>query len=188
MIAYQKEKTENAICFFASEHSKRTRKPLTQTFLYKYLGFLDFKSLEETGHPVLGLKYRAMGKGPVPIEIYDKRKTLKTECFEFREVEKNKFVVIPKGQPNLEFFSPYEIKKMHQLVEIYADTFVKASDISEASHQDIRAWRKAWKKRKNSLIDYELQFDEDVEHKDPKGITPAEENFLIYKSIEEAST
>ena len=188
MIAYQKEKIENAICFFASKHRERTKKPLTQTFLYKYLAFLDFKSLEETGHPALGLKYLAMGKGPVPIEIYSKRKTLKTECFEFREVEENKFVVIPKGRPNLEVFSPYEIKKMQQLIEIYADTFVKTSDISEASHQDIKAWRKAYKKKENSIIEYELQFDGDVMHKKPKELTHAEENFLIYKSIEEVST
>jgi uncharacterized phage-associated protein len=188
LIAYQKEKVENAICFFASKHRESTGKPLTQTFLYKYLAFLDFKSLEETGHPALGLKYLAMGKGPVPIEIYSKRKTLKTECFEFREVEENKFIIIPKGRPNLEFFSPYEIKKMSQLIEIYADTFVKTSDISEASHQDIKAWRKAYKKKENSIIDYEMQFDEDIKLKDPKELKPAEENFLIYKSIEEAST
>jgi len=188
MIAYQKEKIENAICFFASKHSERTKKPLAQTFLYKYLAFLDFKSLEETGHPALGLKYLAMAKGPVPIEIYSKRKDLKTECFEFREVEGSTFIIIAKGRPNLEFFSPYEIKKMQNLVEIYADTFVKASNISEASHQDIKAWRKAYKKKENSIIEYELQFEDDIQHKDPKELKPAEENFLIYKSIEEAST
>jgi len=188
VIAYQKEKIENAICFFASRHIERTKKPLTQTFLYKYLAFLDFKSLEETGHPALGLKYLAMGKGPVPIEIYSKRKTLKTECFEFREVEENRFIIVAKGRPNLEFFSPYEIKKMQQLIEIYADTFVKTSDISEASHQDIKAWRKAYKRKENSPIEYELQFDDGLERKNPRDLTPAEEKFLIFRSIEEAST
>ena len=188
MIAYQKEKIENAICFFASEHSRRTRKPLAQTFLYKYLAFLDFESVEKTGHPALGLKYLAMSKGPVPIEIYSQRKNLKSECFEFREFEEGKFSVIPKGHPSLEFFSPYEIKKMGQLIEIYADAFVRTSDISEASHQAIKAWRKAYKKKENSVIEYSLQFDGDVTRKDPKELTPPEENFLIYKSIEEAST
>ena len=47
MIPYQKEKIENAICFFASEHQKKTKHPLYQTFLYKYLAFLDFESLRE---------------------------------------------------------------------------------------------------------------------------------------------
>ncbi len=188
MIAYQKEKVENAICFFALKHRESTGKPLAQTFLYKYLAFLDFKSLEETGHPALGLKYLAMGKGPVPIEIYSNRKTLKSECFDFRELEENKFIIIAKGRPNLEYFSPYEVKKMSELIEIYADTFVKTSDISEASHQDIKAWRIAYKKKENSIIEYEMQFDEDIKLKDPKELKPAEESFLIYKSIEEAST
>ena len=35
MIPYQKEKIENAICFFANEHQKKTKHPLYQTFLYK---------------------------------------------------------------------------------------------------------------------------------------------------------
>ena len=188
MIAYQKEKIENAICFFASEHRKRTKKPLYQIFLYKYLAFLDFKSIEEMGRPVLDLKYKAMDKGPVPIEIYNARKFLKTECYEFRNVEENKYVIIPKGNPNLDYFSSYEIKKMHEIVEMYADIFVKASDISEASHQDIKAWRRTWKKKPNSIIEYESQFDNDIKQKDPKELSPAEESFLIYKSIKEAST
>jgi len=187
MIAYQKEKIENAICFFASEHRKRTKKPLYQIFLYKYLAFLDFESIEETGHPVLGLKYRAMDKGPVPDEIYNARKFLKTECYEFKNIEENKYVIIPKGNPNLNYFSPYEINKMRRLIEIYADSFVKASDISEASHQNIKAWRKTWKKKPNSIIEYDLQFEGNIKNKDPKELTPAEETLLIRKSIEEAS-
>jgi hypothetical protein len=187
MIAYQKEKTENAICFFASEHTRVTKKPLPQTFLYKYLAFLDFKSLEDTGHPALGLKYIAMERGPVPSELYNKRENLRSECYEFRKIEENKFVIVPKGRPNLEFFSPYEIKQMRRLIEIYADTFVKTSDVSEASHEDIKAWKRAWKKKKNGPIDFELQFDGDIQHKDPKDLTPAEENFLVYESIKEAS-
>lgn len=50
-IPYKDEKLKNAICFFANEHEKLTRKPLSQTFLYKYLAFLDFKSIEHrAGH------------------------------------------------------------------------------------------------------------------------------------------
>ncbi len=187
MTSYQKEKVENAICFFASEHIKRTKKPLPQTFLYKYLAFLDFESLEQTGQPVLGLKYIAMDKGPVPPDLYDKRKDLRTECFEFKDIGGNKFIIVAKGKPDLQFFSPYEIQQMRRLIEIYADRFMKASDVSEASHQDIKAWRKAYEKKRNSEIDYELQFDDDICHKNPKDLKPAEENFLIFKSIQEAS-
>lgn len=183
MIAYQKEKIENAICFFASEHKKRTKKPLYQIFLYKYLAFLDFKSLEETGHPALGLKYLAMEKGPVPIEIYEARKFLSTDCYEFKNIEENKFIIVSKAQPNLDYFSPYEIGKMRELIEIYADSFVTASDVSQTSHE-IKAWQKAWKKKPNSVIDFGLAFDNDIEKKDPRNLSAAEENFLIYKATE----
>ena len=187
MIAYRAEKIKNAICYFAAEHTKRTKKYLPQTFLYKYLAFLDFESLSDTGHPVLGLKYKAMGRGPVPIEIYDKRKGLKTECFEFKELEDEKIIIIPTGRPNLEYFSSYEIQKMRRLIEIFADVFVKASDISEASHESIRAWRETWRKKKNGIIDYDAQFPGDIKNKDEKKLTPSEEHYLIYKSLEEAS-
>jgi len=186
MIVYQKEKIMNAVCFFASEHTKRTKKPLFQTFLYKYLAFLDFESLSDTGHSALGLKYKAMGRGPVPLEIYDNRKGLKTECFEFKELEDEKFIIIPTGRPNLEYFSSYEIQKMCRLIEIFADVFVRASDISEASHESIRAWKETWKKNKNGIIDYDDQFPEDLKHKDEKRLTPPEEHYLIYRSLEEA--
>jgi len=187
MISYQEEKIKNAICFFAWEHNKRTKKLLSQTFLYKYLAFLDFNSVEDTGQPALGLSYIAMERGPVPKEIYDRRRGLKTDCYEFKELEENKFVILPNGRPNLEYFSHYEIDKMHRLIEIYADAFVKASDISEASHQSIRAWEKAWMKKKNSIIEYEMQFDDDIKHKNQNDLASAEEHYLVYKSFKEAS-
>jgi len=187
MIAYREEKIKNAICYFAAEHAKRTKKPLHQTFLYKYLAFLDFESLSDTGQPVLGLKYKAMERGPVPIEIYNKRKGLKTDCFEFKELEDDKFIIMPKGHPSLEYFSSYEIQKMSRLIEIFADVFVKASDISEASHEDIRAWKETWRREKNGIIDYDDQFPGDITYKGEKELTPSEEHYLIYKSLEEAS-
>ena len=185
MIAYQKEKIENAITFFAARHKKATRKPLSQTFLYKYLAFLDFTSLEETGRPALGLRYKAMERGPVPIEIYSKREDLKTPVFEFRKVGETQFVVMPKQDPNLDYFSRYEIDLMDRLIEIYADVFVRAGDISEASHQEIKAWKKAWDKQPNSIIDYELTFNNGFLFKQEDQLTLAEENYLIYKGIEE---
>jgi hypothetical protein len=60
MIPYKNEKIQNAIAFFAKEHCKKVRKPLYQTYLYKYLAFLDFISLREVGRPALELIYKAM--------------------------------------------------------------------------------------------------------------------------------
>jgi len=187
MIPYQKEKLENAICFFASEHQKVTHRPLPQTFLYKYLAFLDFRILEETGIPTLGLEYMAMERGPVPIQLYRDRDKIKSNCFEFKNLGGNLYVVVAKGKPDLDFFSDHEIKEMGRLIEIYADRFVKASDISEASHEDIMAWKKAWKKKQNSLIDYDFAFDEDIYSKPKKSLSFAEECYLTYKALQKAS-
>lgn len=185
MIAYQKEKIENAICFFAYKHKKKTKKLLYQTFLYKYLAFLDFKSLEETGQPALGLKYMAMEKGPVPIELYEKRDHLKTQCFSFKQISDKQYIVVPgKKKPNLDFFSPYEIKKMNELIEIFADKFVQTKQASEASHQDIKAWVRAYNKKPNSIIYYSLQFDKDIFATSEENLTLPEETYLTYGALE----
>jgi uncharacterized phage-associated protein len=184
MIPYQKEKFENAICYFASEHQKRTRKPLTQTYLYKYLALLDFRSLETTGKPLLGLEYMAMERGPVPIKLY--RDPIKSDCFEFRKSEGTSYLVLAKGTPDLDYFSESEMKEMKRLIEIYADQFVKASHMSEASHQEIKAWRKAYRKKINSIIDYDLVFDDDLYTKPGGSLTFAEECYLTYKALKKA--
>jgi hypothetical protein len=187
MIAYQKEKIENAICFFASEHRKKTRRPPTQTHIYKYLALFDFKSVEKTGQPALGLTYRAMENGPVPIEIYSARQNLETSRYAFKSMGENRFVVTSKGKPNLDYFSPYEIKKMYELIDIYADRFVKTDDMSEASHQDIKAWQRSYNEKPNQVIDYSLQFDGDVYSKSEKDLTFPEEAYLTFKTLENLS-
>ena len=185
-IPYREEKIKNAICFFASEHEKHTHKPLSQTFLYKYLAFLDFKSIEVIGRPTLGLIYSAMDKGPVPIEIYANRDKLKNECFVFVPLEEEKYIVKANGKPDLDYFSPFEIGEMNRLIEIYADYFVKASDISEASHETIAAWKKTWAKKRNAIINYDDAFVEDLLTKPHANLSFAEESYLLYKVLEKA--
>jgi uncharacterized phage-associated protein len=187
MIAYQKEKIENAICFFAFEHQKATKQPLYQIFLYKYLAFLDFECLRSIGRPSLGLKYLAMERGPVPIDIYNQRDSYKSDCFKFKKVDENKYIIEPQGRPDLAYFSPYEVSQMRRLIEIFADRFVRSNEMSEASHEEIRAWRRAWRRGKNSIIQFEDEFDEKISVKNPKDLSPAEEAFLIYKGVEQTS-
>lgn len=186
MIPYQKEKIENAICFFASEHKKKARDYLYQTFLYKYLAFFDFDSLQDTGQPALGLTYKAMEKGPVPIEIFENREVIKSECYRFVNLGENKYIIEPIGKPNLDYFSEYEIELLKRLIIIFADKFVKTNEISEASHQSIKAWRKAYKLQKNSIIDLKQHFDDKLLEKDEKDLSFAEQGFLIYLGLEVA--
>lgn len=188
MIPYQTDKVNNAICFFAKEHKKRTRKFLDQTSLYKYLAFLDYETFEERGKPALGLIYRAMPRGPVPDEIYNARHSLKTNCFEFvmRKDEYSsieKFYIIALGEPDMDYFSEYEKDKMKRIVEIFADSSVRASHRSDASHERIKAWKKTWDKNKNSLIDYSLTFDENPKTKNPENLSFAEDCFLTFEAL-----
>lgn len=188
MIAYQKEKTENAICYFASRHKEKTGKYLFQTSLYKYLSLFEFEFLKKYGQPPIGLTYRAMDWGPVPMEIYGKREKYDTPCFSFRKNPEGKITVISKGKPDMDYFSMAEIDEMARLVEIYADEFVTSEDMSKASHSEIPAWRKTYEKKPNEIIDFQLTFDEDIETKPSHKLSPAEEEFLIYKGLKEAAS
>ena len=71
MLPYRKERIENAMFFFAQKHHQKTKNYLSQTFLYKYLAFFEFRYLKATGDMPLELTYKAMERGPVPMEIYN---------------------------------------------------------------------------------------------------------------------
>lgn len=188
MIPYQKQKIENAICFFAKEYKYKTGHNLYSTYLYKFLAFLDFECIKEHGRPSLGLKYLAMERGPVPIDVYDKRHSIKSDCFEFKSQDKDntRFFVIPKGEPDTDYFSDYEIHQMYRLIEIYADTFVKTKDISEASHESIMAWRRAYKRKPNSIMEFQEEFPGNILTRSQDKITVAEENLISFLSLEQA--
>ena len=183
MIAYQKEKIENAICFFALMHKKKTRHYLYQTFLYKYLAFFEYNMLEKNGHISLGLTFKAFQKGPVPIDIYDNRANLNNELFKFEEIDKNKYQIIAKKKPNLDYFSKEEIEEMNILIEIYAKSYIPSKQISEASHEKIKAWKKTYAKAPNTVMDSSLTFDENLFNKNDNELSLAEENYILYNAI-----
>lgn len=183
----QQKTIENAICFFAYEHHKKTKRYLTQTYLYKYLGLLEFNSIKETGKPVLGLTFVAMENGPVPIEIYSERDHIESDCFRFVRLSNDSYQVIPNGKPNLDYFSEFEIQQMKQLIMIYANKFVSLSDIIESSHKEIKAWQKAWDTKPNSKMEYEMTFDDDLYSKSDSELSFAEECFLTYQAIQKSA-
>lgn len=185
MIPYQKEKIKNATLFFAKEHYKKTKKYLYQTFLYKYLAFLDFNSLKDTGRPALGLTYLAFKKGPVPKEIYDKRKDYKINSFKFVDTGDDKIQIVPNknADPDLDYFSRYEINEMKRLIEIYASSYVDSNMISDCSHKEILAWKRTYEKNKNGVIDYALTFKENIYEKNEEALSVQEESYKTYKAI-----
>ncbi|MBA7580844.1 hypothetical protein ES708_22739 [subsurface metagenome] len=183
MIAYKKEKRENAMCYFATEHFNRTTRNVPQTTLYKYLAYLDFTSLKEIGKPALELEYKAMSEGPVPPEIYNRRKNYKSRLVEFIPTGENKYIVRPKGNADLDYFSKHEIRKMNELINKYAIRSMSEKEIIDRicddSHKEIRAWKVAHDIKENTIMRYEDTF-ENIFDKTEKELTAAEENFLLY--------
>jgi len=186
MIPYREEKIQNAVAFFADQFRKKARKPLPQTGLYKLLAYLDFTSLKETGRPVLGLIYKAMDMGPVPMEIYGTKKD--TEKYKFQATmfgQREGLAVIPKGIPDLDYFSNYEFELMKRIIEIFARSWITTSIMSDSSHQQILAWKRSYKKQKNSIIDYSLEFDGDLFSKKLEELTFPEESYLTFRALSE---
>jgi len=186
MVAYKIEKINNAICFFANEVYKLTRKYLPQTLLYKLLAYLDFSSIEKLGKPALELEYRAYKKGPVPVGIYNNREGYQTDCFKFMKRGTNRFIVISTKEADLDYFSEFEIEIMNYLLDKYIRNNLSMKkiidNICEDSHNEIKAWKVAYNRKKNSRIDYSDSFGE-IDKKESNKLSIQEERFLVYRSF-----
>ena len=184
MIPYRDEKIINSVYFFASQHREKTKQYLYQTFLYKYLAFFDFRSLEDTGEPALGLTYLALEKGPVPDEIYNSNKYRKTELYKFQKKAETVIIIpLQNAKPDYDYFSPFEIELLNNLIEIFAVTYINTKTMSDASHKEIMAWRRTWKNKPNSPIKYIDNFPGNLLKKSTENINPIEEHFLIFSGI-----
>jgi len=185
MIVLRDERITHSILHFAQEHKKKTRDYLCQTALYKYLAFFDFKSLIETGEPALNLRYSAMDYGPVPVEIYIEKKYQSTESYHFETFNNIvRIKPVPKAKVNLDFFSEYEIELMGKLLYFFATKWVTAKVISDSSHKEIRAWKVAYERKKNSIIQYREEFKDDIVKRYSDGTSSlAEEHFIIYSAL-----
>ena len=188
MIAYKTEKLNNAICYFASEVYKRRSQFLPQTLLYKLLSYLDFTSIEKLGVPALELKYRAFKNGPVPEEIYQNKDGYETDCFKFEKRSNRRVVVISKKEADLDYFSEFEIEIMNDLLNKYIgkeNTMKEIIDnICNDSHKDIKAWKVAYDREKNSAMNYSDTFEE-IDQKDLENLSINKERFLVYRGLKE---
>jgi len=187
LIPYQKERIEGAIAFFASKHKEQAKQNLSQTALYKYLAFFDFKSLNDSGEPALGLTYIAMPFGPVPQEIYKEKKYIDSKYYKFHP-KGNSVIIIPTShKPDyLEYFSEYDMELMNDLIEIFATLGKSSSIMSEASHENNewgKAWRKTRNKNPNSIINMADHFDNLEEKYKNNTASIAEEHFFIYQKL-----
>jgi uncharacterized phage-associated protein len=186
MIAYKTEKINNAICFFAKEVYKLRKQYLPQTLLYKFLSYLDFSSIEKLGKPALELEYRAYKNGPVPVNIYNNREGYQTDCFKFEKRGTDKFVIISTKEADLDYFSEFEIEAMNYLLDKYVKNNLSMEkiidNICNDSHNEIKAWKVAYDRKKNSRINYSDTFGE-IDKKESNKLSIQEERFLVYRGL-----
>lgn len=191
MTAYRKERVDNAVLFFASEHYKKTRKYLSQTALYKYLAFFEFRTLKDTGDMPLELQYIAMPHGPVPKEIYENRENpayFASVSFEPVRLknEKTGYIVKPQGKFNADYFSAAEMEEMKNLIDIFAQKWVDSAIMSDASHKAIKAWKKTFDNNTpNRYIDPVNEFDRDIYDVPEENLTTQELRYLMSRKMRE---
>jgi uncharacterized phage-associated protein len=173
--------------FFAQEHHKKTHRYLSQTALYKYLAFFEFRYLKSHGEMPLDLEYKAMEHGPVPIEIYANRETKNYFTLVSFEPVGSGIIVKPAGKFNPDYFAETELDEMCYLIDIFAQQWIGAGVMSKASHDNIRAWDITYKKRPNQTINPIDEFDRDILEIPEEELTPQEERYLTQKAIKEFS-
>ena len=189
MMTYRKERIDNALLFFAQNHYKKTKKYLSQTFLYKYLAFFEFRYLKSAGDMPLELTYKAMERGPVPMEIYgnrDKPDYFSKVIFEPIQTKSGTgYIVKPNGKFEPDYFAEAELEEMNRLIEIFAQQWVTAAEMSEASHQAIKAWKKTYSRQPNSDIDPIEEFDRDITMIPEEALNTEELKYLMRRKIAE---
>jgi uncharacterized phage-associated protein len=187
MLPYRKERIDNAILFFAQKHYQKTKKYLSQTALYKYLAFFEFRYLKKAGDMPLELTYKAMRHGPVPVEIYsnrDKPDYFPTVIFEsFQSGSGTGYIVKPNGKFNADYFADAELEEMNNLIEIFARQWVGASEMSDASHQSIKAWKKTFSRAPNAVIDPIEEFDRDIMVAQEETLHTEELKYLMHRKM-----
>ena len=154
----QREKLVNATLFFASNTIN-----YGLTKMMKLINFFEFEHFNQTGKPPIGLTYHADKNGPIPYklwrEVNDGAMTKDfNNVFELKTVfypEYNGYCFVPREgkKPNLDIFTPRELRIMRSLAEEYYAT--SAVDMSDISHKDKMPWSKTIaKKGPKGEIDY----------------------------------
>jgi len=158
IITHSREKLINAVLYF----SQKT-KFCGKTKLMKLLYFLDFMHFKNTGKSVTDLNYFAWEQGPVPKIFFEEisdspQKDLKS-LVTVKDTGDFQHIAPKKGKkPDLDFFSPRELKLLKDISLIFRD--VQAKEISDISHLPNEPWNttKATKGML-ALIDYALAID-----------------------------
>lgn len=138
----------------------------------------------------LELTYKAMEHGPVPMEIYENRNNpgyfLKVvfEPFQMKD-GKTGYLVKPNGKFNSDYFAEAELDEMKNLIEIFAQRWIGAAEMSEASHQEIKSWKSAYSRQPNADIDPIEEFDRDITAVPEEKLHTEELKYLMHRKMAE---
>ena len=166
MINIQEQKAVNAILYFV-----QNTKGCFKTKLFKLLYFLDFMHFKKHGFSVTGFTYKAFPLGPVPAELLDMmdknqypdlyKESMGVVKEESDRSDRDYFIkILPKKKPDLDWFTPNELKVLKQVAEIYEDA--DTSLIVEATHLLNSPWDKTKKKGMYKEIDIKLALDDET--------------------------
>jgi hypothetical protein len=136
----------------------------------------------------LELTYKAMDHGPVPMEIYNNRDNpgyfskVIFDTFKTKSGETG-YLVKPNGKFESEFFAEAELDEMNSLIDIFAQQWVGAAKMSEASHQAIRAWKTTYSRQPNADIDPIDEFDRDITTVPEDSLKTEELKYLMHRKM-----
>jgi hypothetical protein len=136
------DKTWNAICYFALEHERRTRRPLSDASLYDYMVLLDSGSIEKTGHPALDQAYRTHEMGSLLTRDGGKREKTITGRLVVVPRGENGYIVRATREADLHYFSTFEQAEMKRLVRTYAHEFAKTGDNGKETGEAAGIWKR----------------------------------------------
>jgi hypothetical protein len=143
------DKVTNMIAFFANH-----LQPF-KTMMNKLLFYADFYHFKNSGFAISGLTYKAIQKGPVPINyetLLDKaieKKKVRLELVDFGEYYGEKFVGVDENTFDETVFNESELKSLKSIANYFKNDTVKT--IVNKSHDE-----KAWKNNIENfgIIDY----------------------------------
>jgi len=98
---------------------------------------------------------------------------------------KDGYLVKPNGKFAPDYFAEAELEEMENLIEIFAHQWVGATEMSEASHQAIQAWKKTYSRQPNADIDPIEEFDRDITAVPEDSLQTEELKYLMRRKMSE---
>ena len=135
-----------------------------KTKLIKLLYLLDFEHYRLTGKSVTGLQYRALDKGPVPRNLFEKLdEPYDSELEKYFTFKKIKYLIflsneiVPKQDFDSALFTKRELDLLANLSNKYKN--ITATDLVEITHASNSPWEKVYNSNPYAEIDYKLVLD-----------------------------